>query len=158
MNSEYKYNPGYVLGISFISALGGYLFGFDFAVIAGALPFLKEQFHFNEAQEGMATATLAIGCICGCIVAGSFSERFGRKRGLLLAALIFLLSSLAMAVSNSSSAFIAARFTAGIGVGMASVLSPMYIAEVAPAHMRGRMVAINQMTIVTGIFITNLVN
>ncbi|MBO9617418.1 MAG: sugar porter family MFS transporter [Niabella sp.] len=158
MNSQFKFNPGYITGISFISALGGYLFGFDFAVIAGALPFLKEQFHFSEAQEGLTTATLALGCIVGCMIAGYFSDRFGRKKGLLLAAAVFLVSSLAMAVSNSSTHFIIARFFAGIGVGMASVLSPMYIAEVAPSHMRGRMVAINQMTIVTGIFITNLVN
>jgi sugar porter (SP) family MFS transporter len=155
---QQKFNNGYVIGISFISALGGYLFGFDFAVIAGALPFLKEQFHFDEVQEGVATATLAIGCIAGCIIAGSLSDRYGRKKGLMLSAAIFLLSSLAMAISHSSAAFIIARFFAGIGVGMASVLSPMYIAEIAPPSMRGRLVAINQMTVVIGIFFTNLVN
>ncbi|MGE9314060.1 sugar porter family MFS transporter [Niabella sp. CJ426] len=155
---QQKFNNGYVIGISFISALGGYLFGFDFAVIAGALPFLKEQFHFDEVQEGVATATLAIGCIAGCIIAGSLSDRYGRKKGLMLSAAIFLLSSLAMAISHSSAAFIIARFFAGIGVGMASVLSPMYIAEIAPPSMRGRLVAINQMTVVIGIFVTNLVN
>ena len=157
MNQQ-KFNNGYIIGISFISALGGYLFGFDFAVIAGALPFLKEQFHFNEVQEGIATATLAIGCIVGCIIAGSLSDKYGRKKGLMLSATIFLLSSLAMAFSHSSMAFIAARFFAGVGVGIASVLSPMYIAEIAPAPMRGRLVAINQMTVVIGIFVTNLVN
>ncbi|MGN7787263.1 sugar porter family MFS transporter [Niabella sp. 22666] len=155
---QQKFNNGYVIGISFISALGGYLFGFDFAVIAGALPFLKEQFHFDEVQEGVATATLAIGCIAGCIIAGSLSDRYGRKKSLMLSAAIFLLSSLAMAISHSSAAFIIARFFAGIGVGMASVLSPMYIAEIAPPSMRGRLVAINQMTVVIGIFVTNLVN
>ncbi|WP_114790797.1 sugar porter family MFS transporter [Niabella yanshanensis] len=155
---QQKFNNGYIIGISFISALGGYLFGFDFAVIAGALPFLKEQFHFDEVQEGIATATLAIGCIVGCIIAGSLSDRYGRKKGLMLSATIFLLSSLAMAFSHSSTTFIAARFFAGIGVGIASVLSPMYIAEIAPASMRGRLVAINQMTVVIGIFVTNLVN
>lgn len=155
---QQKFNNGYITGISFISALGGYLFGFDFAVIAGALPFLKEQFHFDEVQEGIATATLAVGCIVGCIIAGSLSDRYGRKKGLMLSATIFLLSSLAMAFSYSSTAFIGARFFAGIGVGIASVLSPMYIAEIAPAPMRGRLVAINQMTVVIGIFVTNLVN
>lgn len=158
MDREHKFNNRYIIGISFISALGGYLFGFDFAVIAGALPFLKEQFHFDEVQEGIATATLAIGCIVGCIIAGSLSDKYGRKRGLMLSAVIFLISSLAMGISHSSSTFIIARFFAGIGVGMASVLSPMYIAEIAPAPMRGRLVAINQMTVVIGIFITNLVN
>ena len=158
MNNQYRFNPGYITGISFISALGGYLFGFDFAVIAGALPFLKEQFGFNEVQEGLATATLAFGCILGCVIAGTASDKFGRKKGLMLAAAIFLFSSLWMAFSHNSTIFIIARFAAGIGVGMASVLSPMYIAEIAPSHMRGRMVAINQLTIVIGIFITNYIN
>lgn len=158
MNNQYHFKPGYITGISFISALGGYLFGFDFAVIAGALPFLKEQFGFNEVQEGLATATLAVGCIVGCIIAGTVSDKFGRKKGLMLAAIIFFVSSLAMAFAHNSTTFIIFRFVAGVGVGMASVLSPMYIAEVAPAHMRGRMVAINQLTIVIGIFITNFVN
>ncbi|MCH5599116.1 sugar porter family MFS transporter [Niabella ginsengisoli] len=158
MDHQYKFNNKYIVGISFISALGGYLFGFDFAVIAGALPFLKEQFHFNDIQEGLATATLALGCIVGCALAASISDKHGRRKGLMLSAVIFLISSLAMAIGNSSAAFIIARFFAGIGVGMASVLSPMYIAEIAPANMRGRLVAINQMTVVIGIFITNLVN
>jgi len=153
-----KFNTGYIIGISFISALGGYLFGFDFAVIAGALPFLKEQFGFDEVQEGFATASLALGCILGCLLAGRISDRWGRRKGLMLAAAVFFISSLAMAFSHNSGLFIVSRFAAGIGVGMASVLSPMYIAEVAPAHMRGRMVAINQLTVVIGIFVTNLVN
>ncbi len=158
MNQKYTFNPAYITGVSFISALGGYLFGFDFAVIAGALPFLKEQFNFNEVQEGFATATLALGCIVGCLIAGSVSDRFGRRKGLMLAAIIFFASSLAMAFSHNSESFIFYRFLAGIGVGIASVLSPVYIAEVAPTHIRGRMVAINQLTVVIGIFITNLVN
>jgi MFS transporter, SP family, xylose:H+ symportor len=149
---------GYILSISFISALGGYLFGFDFAVIAGALPFLKQQYSFNEYWEGFATASLALGCIVGCLIAGAVSDKYGRKPGLILAAFIFLVSSLAMAFSSSRGIFITARFAAGIGVGMASMLSPLYIAEIAPAKIRGRMVAINQLTIVIGILITNLIN
>lgn len=153
-----KINQGYILAISFVSAMGGYLFGFDFAVIAGALPFLTEQFLFDAYWEGFATASLALGCVLGCLVAGSLSDRYGRKPGLMLAALLFLISSLAMAFSTTRDLFILARFVAGIGVGMASMLSPLYIAEVAPANTRGRMVAINQLTIVVGILITNLVN
>ncbi|UPK67210.1 sugar porter family MFS transporter [Chitinophaga filiformis] len=153
-----SFNGAYILGISFISALGGYLFGFDFAVIAGALPFLQKQFGLDAYWEGFATGSLALGAIAGCIIAGAMADKYGRKRGLLLASAIFGISSLAMAVAPDRNIFIAFRFVAGIGVGMASMLSPMYIAEVAPAHLRGRMVAINQLTIVTGILVTNLVN
>lgn len=156
--SRHSYNNTYILGISFISALGGYLFGFDFAVIAGALPFLEKQFGLNEYWAGFATAVLAIGAIIGCLIAGSVGDKYGRKRGLLTAAAIFGLSSLAMAFSPSRGIFIFSRCMAGIGVGMASMLSPMYIAEISPAHLRGRMVATNQLTIVIGILITNIVN
>lgn len=158
MAQQGQSNQLYLIGISFISALGGYLFGFDFAVISGALPFLKNQFHFNDVQEGFATATLALGCILGCLLAGNIADKYGRRRGLMTAAIVFFLSSLAMAMAHNSAVFILARFFAGVGVGMASVLSPMYIAEIAPTHVRGRMVAINQLTIVIGIFITNLIN
>ncbi|MBN8853591.1 MAG: MFS transporter [Sphingobacteriales bacterium 50-39] len=156
--SRSAYNNTYILGISFISALGGYLFGFDFAVIAGALPFLQRQFGLNEYWAGFATAVLAIGAIIGCLIAGSVSDKYGRKKGLLVAAAIFGLSSLAMAFSPSRGVFIFSRCMAGIGVGMASMLSPMYIAEISPAHLRGRMVATNQLTIVIGILVTNIVN
>lgn len=158
MPQKHSYNTKYILGISFISALGGYLFGFDFAVISGALPFLQKQFVLDAYWEGFATGSLALGAIIGCLIAGVVSDRYGRKPGLLTAAAIFALSSLAMAFSPTRDVFIASRFCAGIGVGMASMLSPMYIAEISPAHMRGRMVAINQLTIVLGILITNLVN
>ena len=153
-----NYNSTYIIGISFISALGGYLFGFDFAVISGALPFLQQQFGLTAYWEGFATGSLALGAIAGCLVARNVADRFGRKKGLLVAAALFFISSLCMAFSTNKDVFIASRFLAGIGVGMASMLSPMYIAEIAPAEVRGRMVAINQLTIVTGILITNLVN
>jgi len=153
-----NYNTSYILVLSFISALGGYLFGFDFAVISGALPFLKEKFNLTEYWEGFATGSLALGAMIGCVAAGKIADKKGRKPGLLIAASIFGISSLFMASAPSRDFFIASRFIAGIGVGMASMLSPMYIAEIAPAAYRGRMVAINQLTIVLGILITNLVN
>jgi SP family xylose:H+ symportor-like MFS transporter len=152
------YNHKYILGISFISALGGYLFGFDFAVIAGALPFLRATFALSSWWEGFLTGSLALGCIAGCVIAGTLSDRFGRKPGLIMAALIFGSSSIGMALAPSLTFFIALRFLAGIGVGMASLLSPMYIAEISPANIRGRNVAINQLTIVTGILVTNIIN
>jgi sugar porter (SP) family MFS transporter len=156
--APYHFNTWYIVGISFVSALGGYLFGFDFAVISGALPFLQKQFQLNAYWEGFATGSLALGAIAGCLVAGKVSDKWGRRPGLLIAAAVFALSSLGMAFSPSRDVFITARFCAGIGVGMASMLSPMYIAEISPAHLRGRMVAINQLTIVIGILVTNLVN
>ena len=157
-NQSAVYRKGYVIGISFISALGGYLFGFDFAVISGALPFLQKDFGLDAYWEGFATGSLALGAIVGCLIAGNIADKYGRKPGLLLAASIFAVSSLGMAFSPFRDFFIASRFAAGIGVGMASMLSPMYIAEISPAGFRGRMVAINQLTIVLGILITNLVN
>lgn len=156
--SGITYNHAYIIGISFISALGGYLFGFDFAVISGALPFLKTVFHLSSWWEGFLTGSLALGCIVGCLIAGNFADKYGRRPGLMLAAGIFAVSSAGMAISANLGIFVAMRFTAGIGVGMASMLSPMYIAEISPAAMRGRNVAINQLTIVLGILITNIVN
>lgn len=153
-----NFKTGYIIGISFISALGGYLFGFDFAVISGALPFLRIEFALNAWWEGFLTGSLALGCIVGCLWAGKIADKRGRKPGLMLAALIFALSSLGMAFSQGLTVFVIMRFAAGIGVGMASMLSPLYIAEVSPAHMRGRNVAINQLTIVFGILLTNLIN
>lgn len=153
-----KFNLIYVYGISLISALGGYLFGFDFAVITGGLPFLVDQFGLDANGEGATTASLAIGCIFGCLVAGGMADKYGRKPALLVAAAIFALSSLLMGIAPYLCVFITGRFFAGIGVGMASMLSPIYIAEVAPAHIRGSMVSLNQLTIVLGIVITHLVN
>lgn len=158
MQVRSNYNFGYIVLISLISALGGYLFGFDFAVISGALPFLKTQFGLNAYWEGFTTGSLALGCIAGCLLAGRVSQLYGRKPGLLLAGFIFIFSSLAMAFAPNLTFFISARFAAGISVGMASMLSPMYIAEVSPPLIRGRMVSIYQLTIVIGILMTNLIN
>ncbi|MBO9204107.1 MULTISPECIES: sugar porter family MFS transporter [Niastella] len=155
---QHRFNASYIIAISFISALGGYLFGFDFAVISGALPFLRTTFSLTPAWEGILTGSLALGCIVGCLIAGSLADRYGRRPGLMTAAIIFALSSIGMALSDSLKIFMTMRFAAGIGVGMASMLSPMYIAEISPAAVRGRNVAINQLTIVIGILITNLVN
>ncbi|PWK80475.1 sugar porter (SP) family MFS transporter [Mucilaginibacter oryzae] len=158
LKQEVKFNSGYIIGISFISALGGYLFGFDFAVISGALPFLRKEFALDPVWEGFLTGSLALGCIVGCIIAGRIAEKYGRKPGLMVAAFIFAVSSIGIAFSTGLTYFLVLRFAAGIGVGMASMLCPMYIAEISPAQVRGRNVAINQLTVVLGILITNLCN
>jgi len=151
-------NTRFVLLVSVVSAMGGYLFGFDFAVITGGLPFLRDQFGLDAYWEGFTTGSLALGCVAGCLIAGRFSDRYGRKAGLMLAAAVFALSSLSMGFAPGLPFFIGSRFAAGIGVGMASMLSPIYIAEISPQHMRGRMVAINQLTIVLGQVITHSEN
>ncbi|GAB3926894.1 sugar porter family MFS transporter [Mucilaginibacter myungsuensis] len=154
----HSFNNAYIVGISFISALGGYLFGFDFAVISGALPFLRTEFALTPVWEGFLTGSLALGCIVGCLIAGEIAEKYGRRPGLMVSALIFAISSVAIALSKGMVYFVIMRFAAGIGVGMASMLCPMYIAEISPAAVRGRNVAINQLTVVLGILVTNLVN
>src|SRR6185436_10891153 len=118
---------------------------FDFAVISGALPFLKDKFNLSEYWEGFATGSLALGAMIGCIIAGKIADKKGRRPGLLIAASVFGISSLFMAFAPDRNLFVVSRFVAGIGVGMASMLSPLYIAEIAPAAYRGRMVAINQL-------------
>src|SRR5258708_5523701 len=105
-----SFNNRYILGISFISALGGYLFGFDFAVITGALPFLRDQFGLDAYWEGFATGSLALGAIAGCLLAGTISDRYGRRKGLLLAAAVFCISSLALSLAPGRFFFIGARF------------------------------------------------
>ena len=100
-----QFNFKYIIAISFISALGGYLFGFDFAVISGALPFLKDQFGLNEYWEGFTTGCLALGAIIGCLIAGGLAEKYGRRYGLLTAASIFAISSLGMATANNLTIF-----------------------------------------------------
>lgn len=153
-----QFNSKYVFTIAIVSAMGGYLFGFDFAVITGGLPFLREQFGLNAYWEGFTTGSLALGCVIGCLIAGRISDKYGRKPGLMIAAAVFAVSSVFMGIAPNLTFFISSRFIAGIGVGMASMLSPMYIAEIAPQGMRGRMVALNQLTIVLGQVITHTQN
>src|SRR5882762_2307448 len=101
-----SYNNAYILAVSFISALGGYLFGFDFAVISGAMPFLQKQFGLDSYWEGFTTGSLAIGAIIGCVIAGKVSDSYGRKKGLLIAAAVFGISSLAMSFAGDRDIFI----------------------------------------------------
>jgi sugar porter (SP) family MFS transporter len=153
------FNLGYVWLISIIAAMGGLLFGWDWVVIGGAKPFFQRYFQLtSEAQIGWANSCALIGCLAGALVAGALSDRFGRKRLLVVAALIFAVTSLGNALAHSFTVFIAWRIFGGVAIGLASNLSPMYIAEIAPAQIRGRLVSINQLTIVIGILLAQYIN
>jgi sugar porter (SP) family MFS transporter len=147
---------GYTYRISSVAALGGFLFGFDTAIINGAIFFLRRQFRWTDFQTEVAAGSLLVGCAVGASVAGTLSDRFGRRKILLLAALIFAVSSIATAVPNALAQFCAARLVAGVAIGIASMVSPLYIAEASPAAMRGRLVSLNQLAIVLGILVSYL--
>jgi MFS transporter, SP family, arabinose:H+ symporter len=148
----------YVYRVSVVAAAAGLLFGFDIAVINGALLFLKQQFGLSEAQIGMAATALLMGCVVGAAVGGWLSDRFGRKPILLFSAILFAASSIGAALPHNLAEFAAARCAGGLAIGIASLLAPLYIAEVSPAAIRGRLVSLNQMAIVTGILLSYLVN
>ncbi|MFN7999305.1 MAG: sugar porter family MFS transporter [Bryobacteraceae bacterium] len=148
----------YVFLATIVAATSGLLFGFDIAVINGALIFLRQQLHLTEVQTEMAASSLLFGCIFGASIAGWLSDRFGRRRILMISGLMFAVSAIGAAIPRTLAEFASARLLGGFAVGAASVLAPLYIAEVAPARSRGRLVALNQMTIVTGILLSYLVN
>jgi sugar porter (SP) family MFS transporter len=141
-----------------VAACGGLLFGFDTAVISGVLPVLQTHFGLNELMSGWVVSILTVGCIIGVVFAGSFADKYGRKKLLYIAALLFIVSAIGTALSPTIFIFQCFRFLGGLAVGAASIASPMYIAEVAPADKRGLMVSINQLTIVTGILIAFFTN
>ncbi|MEI8114966.1 MAG: sugar porter family MFS transporter [Bacteroidia bacterium] len=144
---------GYVILISFVAALGGLLFGFDTAVISGTINFIQPYFGLSEAQLGWTVSSLLFGCIAGVFIAGKAGDRYGRKKVLMSAALLFFFSAIGSASAHSLSIFLIARILGGIAVGVASILSPMYIAELAPAKYRGTLVSMNQLAIVIGILV-----
>src|SRR5882724_1757289 len=159
--SELKanYNVGYVWLISIVAAMGGLLFGWDWVVIGGAKPFFQRYFELtSQAQIGWANSCALIGCLIGALVAGAMSDKFGRKRLLIAAALLFALTSVGNALAGNFTIFITWRIFGGVAIGLASNLSPMYIAEIAPAQIRGKLVAINQLTIVIGILLAQYIN
>jgi sugar porter (SP) family MFS transporter len=158
-NLKAEYHYCYIWLVSIVAALGGLLFGWDWVVIGGAKPFFQRYFQLtSEAQIGWANSCALIGCLVGALVAGALSDRFGRKRLLILSAFLFAVTSLGNALAGNFSIFIFWRMLGGVAIGLASNLSPMYIAEVAPAQMRGKLVSINQLTIVMGVLGAQLVN
>jgi len=157
---EARYNYGYIWAICIVASLGGLLFGYDWVVIsAGADNFYEKYFALTSPWLiGWAKGCALVGCLLGALASGALSDRFGRKRLLILSALLFAVSSVGTGLAGSIRTFILWRMAGGMAIGLASNLSPMYIAEVAPAAIRGRLVAVNQLTIVLGIVLAQLVN
>src|SRR5215813_5535614 len=150
--ARYLYLPAVV------AAIGGLLFGFDTAVINGAIVFIKQQFGLTDSQTEIAASSLLLGCVIGASAAAFTSDRFGRKRVLIGAAALFTLSSIGAALPRNLIEFSVARLVGGIAIGIASTLSPLYIAEISPAQKRGLLVSLNQLAIVSGILLSYSVN
>jgi sugar porter (SP) family MFS transporter len=143
----------YLAANSFTAALGGLLFGFDTAVISGTIPFITKYFSLSDAMLGWAVSSALIGCVVGSVSVGKPGDLFGRRLMLKIMALLFILSAVGTGLATSLSVFVLFRFIGGLAIGGASVLSPMYISEIAPAKWRGRLVAISQLAIVSGILL-----
>ena len=150
----------YIYFICAVSAMGGLLFGYDWVVIGGAKPFYELFFGIADSPvlQGVAMTTALLGCLVGAMVAGAAADRYGRKPLLMVSAVLFTVSAIATGLFNDFLLFNIARLVGGVGIGVASAMAPMYIAEVSPADIRGRMVSLNQMTIVLGILSAQIVN
>ena len=154
------YNKGFLYFICAVSAMGGLLFGYDWVVIGGAKPFYELYFGISGSpvMQGVAMTTALVGCLVGAMVAGAAADKYGRKPLLTMSAVLFTVSAIGTGLFDDFTLFNIARFIGGVGIGVASALAPMYIAEVSPAEIRGRMVSLNQMTIVLGILAAQIVN
>ncbi len=158
--SKSNFNRKFILGITLVSAMGGLLFGYDWVVIGGAKPFYERFFDIANSPhlQGWAMSSALIGCLFGAMISGYLSDRFGRKIPLIVAAALFTISAVGTGAVNQFTPFIIYRLIGGLGIGLASAISPMYIAEISPAKMRGRLVSINQLTIVIGILAAQIIN
>lgn len=155
-----KFNFTYLLFLALVSAMGGFLFGYDWVVIGGAKPFYELFFDIGTLPtlQGWAMSSALIGCIFGAVISGVVADRFGRKIPLIFSAALFTLSAFGTGYVDEFTPFIIYRLIGGLGIGLASTLSPMYIAEIAPAKYRGQFVAINQLTLVIGILVAQVAN
>ncbi|MBN2166132.1 MAG: sugar porter family MFS transporter [Marinilabiliaceae bacterium] len=154
------YNKNFILGITLVSAMGGLLFGYDWVVIGGAKPFYERFFEITNSTglQGWVMSSALIGCLIGAILSGLISDKYGRKQPLILAAFLFTLSAIGTGAVDSLIPFVLYRLIGGVGIGLASAISPMYIAEISPSEIRGRLVSVNQLTIVIGILAAQIVN
>ena len=153
-------SKAFIYFICLVSAMGGLLFGYDWVVIGGAKPFYEAFFNIGDSPllQGVAMTSALVGCLAGAMVAGAMADKYGRKPLLMFSAVLFTVSAIATGLFNDFTLFNIARFIGGVGIGVASALAPMYIAEVSPPSIRGRMVSLNQMTIVLGILAAQIVN
>jgi SP family arabinose:H+ symporter-like MFS transporter len=156
MNNEQKKIS--LLTITLVASLGGFLFGFDMAVISGVLPLVQKQFTLTATQEGWFVSSALVGCIIGVIFSGELSDRLGRKKPLILTAILFVLSALGCAIMPTLSSVIISRLIGGIGIGIASNVVPLYISEIAPSAIRGRLVTYYQFALTFGILVAYLTN
>ena len=153
-----NYTLKYVYQYTFVAAVGGLLFGYDTAVVAGAIGFIQEKYTLSPAMTGWAASCALVGCMAGAMLAGWLSDKLGRKKVLMIAGFAFAVSSIGILIPSGIEYFIFFRFIGGIGIGIASILAPMYISEIAPADIRGRLISIYQLGIVTGILLIYFVN
>jgi len=155
-----KHSKAYIYFICIVSAMGGLLFGYDWVVIGGAKPFYEVYFGIadNQSIQAIAMSIALLGCLFGALLSGSLSDKYGRKKILVVASLVFFFSSLATGLSHSIPQFVIARLVGGLAIGLAAALSPVYIAEVSPTKIRGKMVTLNQLTIVLGILFAQITN
>jgi sugar porter (SP) family MFS transporter len=158
IQSTQQRNNSYLIFIALTAAFGGFLFGYDTAVISGTISLVKQQFSLSTLMEGWFVSSALVGCILGVMLAGEMSDRFGRKASLIVSGLLFCESAFGCALCGSHTELILFRLVGGLGIGIASMLSPMYISEVSPAHIRGRMVALYQLAICLGIVAAYFVN
>ena len=159
MQQKPRSHSGYVWTISLVAAMGGLLFGYDWVVIGGAKPFFERYFELTSAfAKGWANSCALVGCLIGAILSGGLTDKFGRRRLLILSGLLFLATGIGTALAQTFTSFIIFRILGGMGIGVASNVSPMYIAEVSPAESRVKFVSLNQLTIVIGILLAQLVN
>lgn len=147
-----------VLRLTLVVALGGLLFGYDTAVISGATEALQNYFDLTSTELGFAASSALIGCVLGALISGETSAKYGRRGALFIAALLFLISAIGSAIPQNYWTFVIYRIIGGVGVGIASMVSPMYIAEVAPPKKRGGLVACNQFAIIFGMLVVYFVN
>lgn len=151
-------NNSYIILVTFVAALGGLLFGFDIAIITGAVPFIKPYFNLSELQLGWGVSSLLVGCVFGAALAGRITDIYGRKKILFGVGFLFAVTSLATGLAMNFTLFVIARLFGGLAVGAASIISPMYISEIAPFKIRGRLISFYQLSIVLGIVISYYIN